>query len=254
MIIELIVAGALAGQPRISFEFGTDTAKPGDQVAVRAAGLPSRRALRLYFVRSSLRTRIRSAEDARLAFIGTLRPRARRAATTFTVPPLDSGTYVPWCPGCGGRVTGALRVTMPIAPLDACPATIPSSGPPPGLKGRYHGNGAIWTPQPADGVWIPPSQNVQPDGSIGTKLFWFADGIDGVFALSGRRLDAPSPPLRVHTVNRGTMSGFRGTGTWATVVTFPTRGCWRLTARVRDLQRRVAVNLSFVLDVRVESR
>jgi hypothetical protein len=127
--------------------------------------------------------------------------------------------------------------------------TIPKSGPPPGLKGRFHGNGAIWTSLPADGVWMPRPEDVSADGSVSTKLFWFADGIDGVFSVSGRRLDAASAPLRVHAVHRGTMTGFRGTGTWATVVTYPNVGCWRLRARVRDLQRRVAVDLWYVLKV-----
>jgi hypothetical protein len=43
-------------------------------------------------------------------------------------------------------------------------------------------------------------------------------------------------------LNRGTLSGFNG-ATWATPITFPTVGCWKLTARVED------VSLSFVVRV-----
>jgi hypothetical protein len=262
LIIEIVVAGALASPPPILIGFDTGSAKPGDRVAISANGFRSRSPVRLYLVRHALRARIRSAEDRRLSFIAMLRPRRGRATGTFTVPPLDSGAYVAWCRGCRIRPATTLRVTMPAATADACPVTIPTSAAPPGLQsrtppgiqGRFHSNGAIWTSLPGDGVWTPQREAIASDGSIGTKLFWFADGIDGIFALSGRRLDAVSAPLNVHAVNRGTMSGFRGTGTWATAVSFPSAGCWRLTARLRDPQRRVAVNLSFVLQVRVETR
>lgn len=261
MIVELLVAGAISAPSPISIRFDASTARPGDRVAISAKGFRSRRPVRLYLVRREVRAHIRSAEDRRLAFVAMVRPRRGGANTTFAVPPLDSGAYVAWCRGCR-VVSSTLSLTMPTATGDACPLTIPTGAAPPGLQsqtmpgieGRFHTNGAIWTSLPRDGVWTPRREAVTPDGSIGAKLFWFADGIDGVFTLTGRRLDAVSASLNVHAVNRGSMRGFRGTATWATVVSFPTPGCWRLTARVRDLHRRVAVDLTFVLKVEVVTR
>ncbi len=100
---------------------------------------------------------------------------------------------------------------------------------------------------PEDGVLTVPPQDIKPDGSIWTKWFWFAAGIHGSFSLTGQRIDAPSQDLIVHQVNEGSMTGFTGSGTWATPITFPTQGCWRLTARVADDAS--AVSLSFVMKV-----
>lgn len=247
-LVAAAAASAKTVRPPVAFAFDRVNTAPGDRVTVHAQGFRSQRAARLYLVRSSLAASIRSRFDTRLAFIGTLRPRGGHAMFVFTVPPLDTGTYVPWCAGCGGRRTGSLRVTMPAATADSCPVTIPNTEPPPGLQGVYHGNGALWTTLPADGVFVARPDSRWPDGpigSIGTKLFWWAAGVDGTFTLSGHRLDASSAPLVVHRVNRGRQAGFRGSGTWATPVSFPTPGCWKLTARLAD------VNLSYVVKVTV---
>jgi hypothetical protein len=73
--------------------------------------------------------------------------------------------------------------------------------------------------------------------------YWLAAGVDGSLTVQGGRMsDFASAPLQVHRVNRGTLSGYRG-ATCATPITFPTEGCWKLTARVKD------VSLSFVVRV-----
>jgi len=66
---------------------------------------------------------------------------------------------------------------------------------------------------------------VNPDGSIYTKLGWWR-GVRGAFSIAGRRLDRSAPPLRVslHTASYPTI-GFIPSG-----LTFPTIGCWRVTA------------------------
>jgi hypothetical protein len=141
----------------------------------------------------------------------------------------------------------ALRVQMPTV-TETCPVTIPRGRKPPpssAASPEWHGNGFLWTRLAQDGVFAPPPENVgwpgDPKGSIGTKLYWFAR-IGGIFTLKGQRLDAPSSPLVVHSVNRGQSDVWRGP-TWATAVTFPSEGCWRLTARVED------ISLTFVLKV-----
>ncbi|CAN5205415.1 hypothetical protein BH09ACT13_BH09ACT13_07440 [soil metagenome] len=276
------VAIAPSAYAALFFLFKPTSAAPGERVTVRLGGTPAgftladrkkpfKRAIRLYLVPNRIAGDVRSRFDPRLHFVGRLVPdKNSRGLLTFTVPPVDTDDYAvaAWCLECARYSFGRtfftlpvpttsryrdlmhLRVTLPPA-TDGCPVTIPNgAGPPPGLAASpsWHGNGFLWTGLQSDGVFVPSSGNAtwpgDPAGSIGTKLFWFAAHEDGLFTLSGRRLDSPSsPPLVVHRVNRGTLTGFRGTGTWATPVTFPSGGCWRLTARVSD------ITLSYVVKV-----
>lgn len=230
----------------------------------------------MYLVPNRLADEVHNRFDARLHFIGSLVPdRNGRGVLTFTVPALDTDDYAAaaWCPACAqysfGRTFSILRVREDTAPryrplmllrvempsaTESCPVTVPRGGKPPrglgapppypgfGTSPRWHANGFLWTALPLDGVYAPGRQWVEPDGSVGAKLYWFADGVDGEFTLKGQRIDAVSPPLVVDRVNRG-WTPTRGSGTWATPVTFPSAGCWKLTARVKD------ISLSFVLRV-----
>lgn len=236
---------------------------------------PLRNGIRLYLVPRDVAGEVSSRFDPRLHFVGRIVPdKNSRGVLSFTVPPLDTGAYAvaAWCPECAryslGRTffvqvipeasryrrSGSLYVRMS-PPADSCPATLRAAGgPPPGLAWRtppswfpqtpgWHGNGFLWTSIPLGGTFVPQPQQFQPDGAVLTKLYWFAAGVHGDLTLRGERLDATSPALVVHRVNRGTMTGFRGSATWATPVTFPSEGCWRLTARVRD------ISLSYVVKV-----
>jgi hypothetical protein len=237
---------------------------------------PFQRPMRLYLVPNDVAAEVSSRADARLHFIGRLVPdRRSRGLLSFRVPPLDSGSYAvaAWCPGCARNSFGRtffvlpvpaggvgrfrhlqlLHVQLPTA-TQTCPVTVPRGKPPPGLGARapfpglgasprWHANTFLWTGLPLDGVYVPDSRSVAPDGSVEAKLYWFAAVVHGEFSLTGQRLDGSSPALFVHRVNRESMTRFRGSGTWATPVTFPSQGCWRLTARVAD------VSLSFVVEV-----
>jgi hypothetical protein len=235
---------------------------------------PFQRPYRLYLVPNELAGAVRSRFDPRVHFIGSLRPdKNGRGTLAFTVPPLEPGSYATavWCPGCArssrgrtfsvlgvGSGTAAryrplmlLRVAEQPVTAGSCPGTAPNGNAPPGLRLRtppgprpidWHGNGALFTGLPPGGVFTPRPVDVEPDGSIGTKWYWLAAGVDGSLTVQGRRLDSASTPLQVHRVNRGTLSGYRG-ATWATPITFPTAGCWQLTARLED------VSLSFVVRV-----
>jgi hypothetical protein len=86
----------------------------------------------------------------------------------------------------------------------------------------------------------------QRDGTFFQKLGWSPRrGLRGRLVVSGRRLDASSPPMRVLGVHWGyAYSGFSRRGGWASAVTFPSgEGCWRITGRVRR------VTLSYVVRV-----
>jgi hypothetical protein len=228
---------------------------------------PFQQTIRLYLVPRAVASQVRSRYDPRLHFVGSLRPdRAGRGVHAFTVPPLDSDRYTIAFWTNRTRRFGVqpskdiipryqplmlLRVAAQPVTAESCPATAPNGSAPPGLRLRtppgprpidWHGNGALFTGLPPGGVFNPRPVDVEPDGSIGTKWYWLAAGVDGLLTVQGRRLDSASTPLQVHRVNRGTLSGYRG-ATWATPITFPTEGCWQLTARLED------VSLSFVVRV-----
>jgi len=258
-----VVAATIASSAyaALFFLFDPTTAKAGDVVTVRLGGTPAsftldererpfQKAIRLYLVPNRVAGKIRLRFDPRLSFIGRVVPdRNGRGVLSFRVPPLDTGAYALayWCPGCArysfGRTFGVqtvpevsryrrlmgLRVQMPSA-RQTCPVT---------GEGTY-GNGLL-------SVWLPPngvlSRPREPDGSLFDKLGWLPrEGFTGVLTVRGERLDAPSPLMKVLAVNWG-YSYPSGRGSWASAVTFPSEGCWRISGRVGD------VSLSYVVKV-----
>ena len=94
-------------------------------------------------------------------------------------------------------------------------------------SGSSYSNGKLWVGGLGDGGVIrADSRFVAPDGSVRWKLGWWRK-VHGALEISGRRLDAPAPPLRADVP-----AGYGATGFQASGVTFPTEGCWRLTGRV----------------------
>jgi hypothetical protein len=125
----------------------------------------------------------------------------------------------------------------PFAGAASCPVSFPNlaTDPDAGLSanGFNYGNARIrvnlnWT----DGVLragpLPGGGSIatiNPDGSISAKLGWWR-GVRGAFSIAGRRLDRTAPPLRVSLHRAGyPLIGFIPSG-----LTFPTSGCWRVTA------------------------
>jgi hypothetical protein len=148
-------------------------------------------------------------------------------------------------PGVATR-TPAGPATYPARPVtmaDArnCPVTIGHPIPPAtpwrdqlfGWPSAY-GNGSLWVGAlwPHGVVVIPPDQ-INPDGSMGMKFGWWR-ATTGFLTITGRRLDAPAPPLAAQA------SGYALTGFNASGVTFPTEGCWQVTGKVGS------VTLTFV--------
>ena len=261
----LVLAGIVAAVAASSasaalfFLFEPAAAKPGDVVSVRTGGTPAsftarqrtkplRRAIRIYLVPSDVADQVRSRFDPRISFVGSLVPdRDTHGLLSFRAPPLDTGTYAvaAWCPGCATYSRGStffvlapaegsryrkqmtLRLGLPPA-TESCPVT----------RGRY-GNGILSTSVPgADGV-LATRRDV--DGSLFQKLWWLPKrGFGGNLVVGGERLDAPGR-MTVHSVNWGHSSD--GRGSWASAVSFPSEGCWRLTGRVGD------VSLIYVVSV-----
>ncbi|MGH3071093.1 MAG: hypothetical protein ACRDNB_02335 [Gaiellaceae bacterium] len=213
----------------------------------RASARPNERArvvsrlstpARLYVVRQEDAARVRSRTDRRLSFIGRVRA---NGSLTFSVPPLDAGTYrlVLWN---GMLVMPAARLRIRSTP--SCPVTRPNGARPSGQRPspQWHGNGLLWAGLAADGVYRPTRDNVTADGSIFNKLPWVTAPPWNAPTISGERIDAAAPPLQVLSVNAGTSSD-SSSPSYRSAVQFPTPGCWRLTGRVAD------VSLTYVVRV-----
>jgi hypothetical protein len=68
--------------------------------------------------------------------------------------------------------------------------------------------------------------------------FPWTRGVPGQLRITGRRLDADTPALRLRIP-----SGYGRTGFQSTAVIFPTKGCWAVTGRVGN------ASLTFVTKV-----
>jgi hypothetical protein len=270
-----LAAPANAGAA-LFFLFNQPSAAPNDRVTVRTGGTaknfklskrlkPFQRPVRLYLIRQDLATQVRSRFDSRLNFIGSLvADRNGHGLLTFSVPPLDPATYTiaAWCPGCATYSRGRTffvqdadqfapryrsQALLSIATTQPCPVTLPNRNRPPGQPRNvsWYGNGLLWAGVASDGVYAVPRDRVGADGSIGNKLLWVTTPPWRAPAVSGERLDAPAPPLRVLGANKGSFSNATNPS-FMTPVTFPTAGCWRVRARVAD------VSLTYVVHVIVQ--
>jgi hypothetical protein len=115
-----------------------------------------------------------------------------------------------------------------------CPVTRAGWRPAPELK-----EGRLWVAfGPTGGVYRVPAENVAPDGSLGVKIAWQrGPGLRGRVSVESRRLDDRAPLVR----RRISPHGYGLTGLQASGISFPTQGCWRVTASAGG------ANLTFVL-------
>lgn len=157
---------------------------------------------------------------------------------------------LPSCAGAGhtaGGATASPRTPHPVAspsatsgspgaslwgPPPSCPVTLPNGNAPPGERPTRadYGNGELFTGLPPDGIARMLPHEVQPDGSLRRKFFWWrGPEIRGDLTLTGRRLDVPAPPLRAEIPEGYGLTGFQ-----ATALIFPAAGCWEVTGRAGD--------------------
>ena len=78
----------------------------------------------------------------------------------------------------------------------------------------------------SDSCQVPAQYCLVNSGSISAKLGWWR-GVAGRLTISGRRLDAPAPPLRAVVPEGYGELGFQPSGP-----VFPTEGCWEVTGKV----------------------
>ena len=114
-----------------------------------------------------------------------------------------------------------------------CPKTVPSHTGPPGTSpadlfgwASSYGNGELWVGGLGPGgVTVPSGDMVGRNGSISWKYGWWRKAT-GSLTITGRRLDAPAPPLTSFVP-----SGYGSIGFQASGVTFPSEGCWQVTGK-----------------------
>jgi hypothetical protein len=273
----LVAVAAPANAGAASFLlFDRPDAAPNDRVTVRTGSTPRnfapsqrvkpfQRPIRLYLVREEVADAVRSRLDPRLNFVGSIVPdKNGRALLTFSVPPLDAGTYTIayWCRACAAYSRGRTffvqqpdqwisryraQALLRVATTESCPVTLPNGNRPRGQPRlvSWYGNGLLWAGLSSNGVHAVSPERVAADGSIGNKLLWVTTPPWQKPTISGDRLDAPSSPLRVFGVNTGSFSG-AANPSHMSPVSFPAAGCWRMRARVGDL------SLTYVVSVVVQ--
>jgi hypothetical protein len=88
-----------------------------------------------------------------------------------------------------------------------------------------YGHGKLRVTLSLNGVIVASGNRVHPDGSISWKLPWWRMAA-GYLTITGRRLDAPAPPLMSMVPGGYGDIGFQASG-----VTFPSEGCWQVTGQ-----------------------
>ncbi len=119
-----------------------------------------------------------------------------------------------------------------------CPVTLPPptfvpATPAPGAAGSLtyftYGTNDLWTKLPVTGNWA--GLPLEPGQGYVQKIFWVSANDQGPqmpdLTVTGRRLDAPAPPL---LVSPSTNADAPGLGPSMLVgVNFPTLGCWKIS-------------------------
>ena len=149
------------------------------------------------------------------------------ASTGPTIVPNDPDT----CP-----------VTRPSDPRFIPPSPYPQYAPSP--SAFWYGTDSLWTVVPENGVWSALPHN--PEGYT-QKVFWWRKGYfwkeepEPKLTVTGRRLDAPAPPLNVLEATNAFAEDIQSA--MLVGVEFPTLGCWEIVGRYAGSE------LSFVIFV-----
>jgi hypothetical protein len=104
-----------------------------------------------------------------------------------------------------------------------------------------YGNDDLWAGGLGqDGIMAFDKVYAESHG-LGAKIGWWRN-VSGSVTISGRRLDAPAPPITGQGSEGYGHIGFQGSG-----VDFPTEGCWEVTGSIGKSE------LTFVTFVFVEA-
>lgn len=144
----------------------------------------------------------------------------------------------------GTRGTRTGTETMPDDPPQTCRTTRPPVQPfvppspypakPPDPGHFWFGTEKLWTMLPADGTWLGLPHYRPTDSAYRQKIFWWRKGYywraepNPRLTVTGRRLDAPAPPLQAKRAS----NGYRAEDLKSFMVVaidIPTLGCWEIT-------------------------
>lgn len=133
---------------------------------------------------------------------------------------------------------GAAPQQFPGTPPPSCQVTLPPDltfVPPskvtPFAGYGWYGTAALWTQVRRDGTWRGLAS---PDGGISDKSFWWREGYDPrsepqpALVITGRRLDAPAPPLASSPATNAFNAADIGSA-MLVGITIPKPGCWEIT-------------------------
>lgn len=125
---------------------------------------------------------------------------------------------------------------------DTCSVTKPEDHPfvpPPHYPAKapdgnfWFGTDELWTVLPIDGTWGALPHYTFGDPTFRQKLFFWHQGYDWhtepqpPLTVTGRRLDAPAPPLMADRANAGWQN--RDQPFMVTGINLPALGCWEIT-------------------------
>ena len=105
----------------------------------------------------------------------------------------------------------------------------------PALGYAWYGTDALWTAIPNNGEWAGLPHN--PPGYT-QKVFWWREGYfwtdepEPKLTVTGRRLDAPAPPLVVSKATNAFAADIQSA--MLVGVDFPTLGCWEISGVYAD--------------------
>jgi hypothetical protein len=134
---------------------------------------------------------------------------------------------------------GSGGVSAPSAAANPCPVTVPTRTVPRDARfsaaafnygGRHlrahlgWRKGVLRAGRLPDGGYMA---TIESDGSIRTKVGWWR-GLSGELVITGRRVDAPAPPLRASSSS----IGYGPSGFQPSSLVFPTVGCWKVVGRL----------------------
>jgi len=141
-------------------------------------------------------------------------PAARHHAASRAAPPRPQPLT-----RAGARQCPKTNISRVAGPPGASPADVV-----PGTSA--YGNQKLVVMLDLHGVLVASGDMVHPDGSIWWKFPWWRL-VSGDLTITGRRLDAPAPPLTSFVPDGYGDIGFQASG-----VTFPGEGCWQVTGTV----------------------
>jgi hypothetical protein len=190
------------------------TAEPGAVLAGRPRGDLGPRYLAVYRMPGAGRPSLVRQE----LYPYAARPVSHMAPQPFWGSQRAPGGWYRWAPGLKAVL---VELGLPARARTCAVTTSP-------LRSQLHGGSRLRVVLPAGGI-LRVQRNEPDDRTFGTKLGWIPDRYRALrLSVSGRRLDAPGR-MTVRRISWGHSS--TGEGSWASAVSFPAGGCWRLTGR-----------------------